>query len=161
MLNLDTNQEIRTISLRDKMPFYIIVTNKNILCKYSIVMTSITEKEEKLIDAQQEITIERGGVKFNISSKNVYCYGTIDYTDYSDDLDVIADFSWLNHLSFRGVVIPANYDYNTHTCKSILNIPKQYDTFKPDVVAQFGHGCLGKPEKTAIFKHIWRKPCLI
>lgn len=117
-------------------------------------MTSITKEEEEQLDNNESIHIKRGGFEFNIEPNDVFCYGHIDFHDNSADMDVISGFKWLNHLVFRGVIVPANYDYEKHCAYSDIKTYRYYDTMKPEVVAQYAHGCIGKPERTIIFKQV-------
>jgi hypothetical protein len=123
----------------------------------SVVMTSITAEEEIELDKGNDICIKRGGMKITIPVRNVYCYGVIDFHTDSSDMNIIADFDWLDHLKFSGIIVPSNYDYDKHCAYSDLNVARQYDTFYPEVVAQYGHGVIGKPERTVIFRHNWKK----
>ena len=122
----------------------------------TVVMTSITEDEEKELDKGNTICVLRGGFKVTINPDDIYCYGIIDFHDDSEDMDIMADFDWLSHLRFGGVYVPANYDYDKHCAYSDINVARRYDTFRPEIVAQYVHGIIGKPERTVIFRHTWK-----
>lgn len=156
MSNLHTKKELKRINLRSDMPFYIITPNPDRQLKRRVVITYITEEEESLLDSNKTITIERGGVVFTINKDNVEYYGNIDFNRDSDDMYTIADAHWFSTLGMAGVWLPSRYSYRRHCAYSDLSVPRMYDTFKPELVAQYGHGCIGKPERCVIFKHLWR-----
>lgn len=118
----------------------------------SVIMTHITEEEEQNLDNNIPIKIKRGNLTFFIQPQTVYCYGEINFNTGSDDYKTIGTFNWLDHLVTRGIGVPANYDYKTHTCVSKINQYQFYDTVKPEIIAQYLHGVLGKPQRTVIFK---------
>lgn len=145
----------KVINLPVRNDYYSLVSKKR-LNKHSecVVMSFITEKEEKLIDEGHSIRIKRGNISFIIKPEDIYCYGIIDLHHGSEDMDVISTFNWLDHLNMLGVCVPANYNYNTHTCVSDIKKVQWYDTTKCDVLAQYAHGFIGKPERTIIFRQI-------
>lgn len=128
--------------------------NKNSY-KERIVITWISKEEEALLDEGKELKIERGNRKFVINEYNTYCYGIIDYKLGSNDSNVIATFNFLDSLIFRGVFVPSNYDYDTHSCTSPKPFYQHYETWRPEVLAQYCHGVLGKPKRTVLFRQIW------
>lgn len=140
-----------------KMPlvkdYVSIVCKKEKTLTTGIIMTYITDEDEKTLDAHNNLSLKRGNTIFKIPPENVYCYGNIDLNRNTEDYDVISTFNWLDHLSIRGICVPSNYDYKTHTCKSNLRVPRWYDTTKPEVVTQYCHGLLNKPEKIVIFRY--------
>lgn len=117
-------------------------------------MSSLTEDEEKRLDNKETIEIIREGTKFTIAPTDVYCYGNIDFHTGSDDYKQLAKFTFLNHLCFCGIWVPADYNYDKHVCYSEIGRPTWYDTTRPEVLAQYVHGILGKPKRTIIFKCI-------
>lgn len=119
--------------------------------KESIIMIPITEDEEHKLD-KGSLNAVRDNQKFFISSDNIICYGNIDFSNSSDDMDVISGMNWLNHLSFQGIAVPSDYDYENHCCYPPGKYIRYYDTTNPAIVAQYAHGCLGKPERCCIFK---------
>lgn len=138
------------------MPFYVLTPDYNREARRRIVITSITEEEELALDSGQEITIIRGDVPFIVNPKIVEYYGIIDFNDDSDDMNVIATTSnWFNNVTTCGMWLPSNYNFKEHCALSDLDIPRVYDTYKPEVVAQYGYACIGKPERCAIFKKWW------
>lgn len=115
-------------------------------------MIAISEKEEAEIDNIDKNTIQfhRGNKTFNVTKKDIYCYGEIDFDDEST-LNQINDFTFLNYLDEVGVPIPSNYDYKTHSCTS----PKRnylwaesWDTLE---LTKMAHGYLGKPQRILLF----------
>ena len=119
--------------------------------KESIIMIPITEDEEHKLD-KGSLNVVRDNQKFLISSDNIICYGDIDFSNSSEDMDVISGMNWLNHLSLQGIVVPSDYDYENHCCYPPGKYIRYYDTTNPAIVAQYAHGCLGKPERCCIFK---------
>lgn len=139
------------------MTYRTIVSRIDKINNYSIIIAGISEVEELDLDKNKAITIERGNKSFTIQPNNVECYGVIDFHNSSDDTDIISDFNWLSHLTFAGITVPSNYNYENNSISTPINIPLVYDTFRPEVVAQYCHGLIGKPERCVIFKHYWKK----
>ena len=116
-----------------------------------IIMISLSEKEEKCLDAGF-LKCQKDNQTFTITKDNIICYGPIDFHTDSDDFYVIEDMKWLEHLTARGICVPANYDYDEHCAYSDIKTYKYYDTTNPAIVAQYIHGILGKPSSCCIFK---------
>lgn len=139
------------------LDYYVIVSHIDKFITKSIIITSITEEEEQELDLGHDITLVRSKETFNVKCGNVECYGIIDFNNNSDDFNAISNFNWLEFKDFCGVMIPANYDYEKHCAYSDLKFYRRIDTFKPELVAQYAHGVIGKPERCVIFKHYWKK----
>lgn len=133
--------------------FYTMVSRFDSGVAIRTIMTYITPEEEQALDDKKTITIDRGSRRFEISPKDVYCYGHIDFRSGSDDYKQLAKMKFLNHLSFCGIWIEANYDYKKHCCYSPIRRKQWYDTTRPEVLAQYTHGVLGKPKLCIIFNH--------
>ena len=115
-------------------------------------MTYLTEQEEKLLDEGKTIIISRKNTDFTIRPIDLVAYGKIDYSDDSEDLDTISQFNWFrNDNKMCGFVMPSEYDYKTHSVTSDIKGGRKFDTTQCDIVAQYIHGCIGKPERTIIF----------
>lgn len=156
MLNLSTKQihncPIIRLNCRCKSIFQRPTTANRIM---SIYMTDINIADEETLKHGEPIYIERDGIKFSIDPRNVYCYGETDFEDEnSEDLEYIDTFNWFDCLVEKGVMIPSNYDYKTHTAISDLKIPRWTETFSPAKVTQLVHGMLGKPKRIIIFSHV-------
>lgn len=131
----------------------------NALKQYeSVVITYLTEKEERQIDEGLEdgdfLILRRGEQVFKLFPNRIYAYGDIDFSTNSNDYKELATFAWLDHYGFKGKPIPAKYNYDKHIC---LGTSKGYlhtETYKSEVLAQYCHGCLGKPKRTVIFLDI-------
>lgn len=125
--------------------------------KYGVVVTSLTERDEELLDEGKTIVIERGNCIFTISPKDIYVYGEIDFNNKSEDMSVIADLNWFDTYQDHGLPIPARYHYKTHTATSRFNVAEWVDTTCPEKAAQYAHGFIGKPQRTIIFKSVYGK----
>lgn len=144
-----------TIKLPIRKDYYSIISKLTVDKRNeSVVISYLTEEEEKKIDKHEDISIKRGNLVFNIKPEDIYCYGNIDFNNGSQDMDIISSFTWLDHLTLRGVCVPANYNYEKHECKSINRKPMWYDTTKNEVVAKYAHGFINKPKLTIIFRHV-------
>lgn len=111
------------------------------------------------ISEDEEHNLDRGGLhairdnqEFFILSKNVICYGEIDFSNSSEDMDTIANMNWLDHLNFQGIPVPSDYNYEEHCCCPPGKYIRYYDTTNPAIVVRYAHGCLGKPKRCCIFK---------
>lgn len=133
--------------------FYTMVSRFDGPISIHTIMTYLTKDEEVDIDNKKTITIQRGSREFTISPRDIYCYGEIDFNTGSDDYKELAKLKFLNHLCFCGVWIEANYDYKNHCCYSPIKRKQWYDTTRPEIVAQYTHGILGKPKRCIIFNH--------
>ena len=113
-----------------------------------VIITAISEEEEKLLDDNKTITIKRDNIKFTVSKKNIYGYGHIDFSDNSEDKEDIEWFNILNNLDFKGYPIDT-FDYD----KGIFT-GSWYSTWSPFVVCQLMHAYLGKPDRVCIFRKV-------
>jgi hypothetical protein len=125
-----------------------VVNKTNIL----IFITYLTEEDEKQIDEGKTITITRGDREFIIHPNSVYCYGSVNFNDDAEDLDIVEGFDFLNHTTEVGVKIPANYNFERHECKSNIGRVKWTETWNPAELAQYAYGCIGKPDRIVLFK---------
>lgn len=119
-------------------------------------MIPISEKEEKALD-NGNLVCERGGFKYSIDSSHVICYGEIDFSDNSEDFQVISAMNWLDHLTQQGIAVPSDYNYKEHCCYSPIKCYRYYDTTNPAIVSQYAHACLGKPQRVCIFREKRKK----
>lgn len=133
--------------------YRILCNNGDIGRGCQIVMTYISEHEENQLDnlSDKILVLERGDKTFNIQMHRVYCYGKVDFNN-DDDLNIIENFNFLNHLGAVGVHIYADYDYESHTCSSPTNHYKWTETWSPSHLARYAHGCLNKPERIVLFR---------
>ena len=114
-------------------------------------MIPITDKEEQELDKGVLHTVKSEFV-FNIESRNVICYGEINFHDNSEDFNVIENMNWLSWVCGLGVCVPSDYNYEEHCCYSPMKHYRYYDTSNPAIVAQYFHARLGKTERVCIFK---------
>lgn len=128
-----------------------------------ILMVSITEEQEKCLDAKKKIKVEN----YEISPKDIICYGDINLNTNSKDYRLLETLQLPNYYIERGQKIPNNYDYKEHCCytnkklkPSYLNSPELQidgiDWIKTKNIAkviQYNHGMLGKPKKICIFNN--------
>ena len=115
-------------------------------------MAPITEEQENNLDEGKVITLKLQSGDYQINKENVIVYGSIDFTNDSQDMEQIERFDWLNKVN-QSRVVPANYDYESHTAKSDLDVARVYDTSSCKTVVKFGHGVINKPERCIIFKY--------
>lgn len=121
--------------------------------KEVISIAEITENQKNQLKHNLHVGLEDNkGNKFFVEPENVYCFGDIDFKDGSDDLKTLDTFNWLDDYTLRGVIIPADYDYETHTCYSPIKYYRNTETTKPSKLCQYFHGLLKKPKYVIIFK---------
>lgn len=118
--------------------------------EYGVYMVPITKEEEEQLDKRKEINIDKGDKIFSIGPTNVKYYGEIDFSKGSDDYRILEESTLFFPMSFQGVSVPANYDYEKHCCYSDERRAKWYDTVNAAVICQYAHGILGKPKRVAI-----------
>lgn len=144
-----------TFQLLTQTTYQTIVSHTN-TGSYDIIMTDINNKDEYALDHNQFVILKRGNRLFIINPKDVYFYGDVDFTTGSEDMEAISNVTWFNQLKY-GIKIPSDYDYETHS--QIIDGTyrgRTHETFKPELVVQYKHGCLGKPKKIVIFKMLYK-----
>uniref|UniRef100_A0AAU8MJT9 Uncharacterized protein n=1 Tax=Geladintestivirus 5 TaxID=3233137 RepID=A0AAU8MJT9_9CAUD len=134
--------------------YYILISRTDTSHKEQVIMTYITEEEEQKLDEGKELILKRGNASFQIHGNNVYCYGEVDFHKGSDDCKQIATFNFLDYLGWKGIVIPSDYDYDLHECHSPLKCYRWTETWKPDVLVRYVHGCLNKPKRIVLFRKL-------
>lgn len=117
-----------------------------------IIMTHISEEEEKALDDGKDIMIRRGKLRVKVPKDKVYAYGEIDFKTGSEDYETLEGMNWLNTMELCGVHILSNYDYKNNIARSDIRGGRWYDTTNVAQVCQFKHGQLGKPKRTIIFR---------
>jgi hypothetical protein len=120
--------------------------------KELVILTYLTQEEENILDEQNEIILKRANKTFSIRKNNIYCYGDVDLNEGSDDSKEIANFDFLDYLNGIGIKIPSDYNYEHHVCYSPLKKYRITETWKPDVLVRYAHGCLNKPKKILLFR---------
>jgi len=139
-----------------KLPVYrecmSIVTHSNKVRKASINLAGITEEQELALDNKQSIELRKDGIIYTVNYKDVYCYGEIDFSNSSTDLDEFCDFEW-QFENTKPCYLPAYYNYDKHCAyaKTIKSAPIYTETFDNATIAQWVHGCIGKPKRCVIF----------
>lgn len=141
-----------TIPLLTAQNYRILSKNTTNRKPIYTIMSYITEDEEVMCDSKavEEIIISRGDKTFKTHKNNLICYGDIDF-DNEEDIKLIKRFRFLDYLGGAGIPFPANYDYNTHTCKSNGKKIMWSETWSPLDVMKFAHASLGKPERIILF----------
>lgn len=135
----------------DKEYYVMTSRSSNTRSKELIIIIPITEEDEKKLD-KGTIHAVRGDQEFFILPDKIICYGKIDFSNSSEDLDTISNMNWLDHLILQGVTIPSDYNYEEHCCYPPGKYIRYYDTTNPAIITKYAHACLGKPERCCIFK---------
>ena len=132
--------------------YHILYSEKNRQTNKEVIMTYLTEEEEKLIDnlGKEVLQLERGSRTFSISVNRIYCYGEVDFHN-NEDLKTIDSFNFLDNIGSIGVPVFADYDYETHTCNSPTKHYRWSQTFSPKRLAMFAHAVIGKPQRIILF----------
>lgn len=118
----------------------------------SVVMETITEKEENRIDNSSKYygaiqhELKNGYI---VSNKDIYCYGKVDFKD-EEDLNLIKRFNFTYDGGNNWV--ETSFDYDNGTITSINGITKGSPTYDPVLWAKYNHAKLGKPERIIIYK---------
>ena len=134
--------------------YYILISRIDKSYREQVIITYITEEEEQQLDKGKQLTLNRGNTSFQVHSNNIYCYREVDFHEGSDDCKQIATFNFLNYLGWKGIVIPSDYHYDTHECHSPIKSYRWTETWKPDVLARYAHGCLNKPQRIVLFRRL-------
>lgn len=118
----------------------------------AIIMLPITKDEESKLDERKAFGKEIGGSIIPLGPSNVKYYGEIDFSTGSEDYTVLEESKLFFPMSFQGVSVPANYDYDKHVCYSDIKKPRWYDTVNAAIICQYAHGILNKPKRVAIIE---------
>lgn len=122
-----------------------------ILSKYNyfgkeivIVMEEITKNEEENIFSNKIY-------KNKIPLDNIYFYGKIDIENETD-------IYYINQLDLqlqaKGLIIPTNYNFDTHSCESIDNLFTigQTETFNILKIFKYNYALINKPERLIVYR---------
>ena len=134
--------------------YYILISRTDTGRREQVIMTYITEEEEQKLDEDEELILKRGNESFQVHGNNIYCYGEVDFHESSNDCKKIATFTFLDYLGLKGIALPSDYHYDTHECYSPLKSHRWYETWRPDVLARYAHGCLNKPKRIVLFRRL-------
>ena len=120
-----------------------------------IVMTSISESEEKELLEKECIYIKRGKFEFKVLLSLTYLLGDCDLSPESETLNILEKSNWLNKLYVQHF-IPSNYDFNNHLALSNefdrMHRWTDYDTCNPKIFVPFLWNTINRPTKVVIFK---------
>lgn len=116
-----------------------------------VVMTSITEEEETLLDKGKTIVIKRGNVEFTINSNLCFAYGELDLSPNSDTIKLFAEIDWFRNLYIKHFLF-SEYDYKHHTITSDVKGGRWYDTSNISKYLPYLYACLNKPKRIVIFR---------
>lgn len=133
--------------------YHILSNNRsNSKCIIQTIMTEINEEEEYLIDnlKDKNLILNRGDRTFEISGRQIYCYGEVDFHN-EDDCETIDNFKFLDYLNEVGIHIYSGYNYDKHSCTSPKRHPLRTETWSPLFLAKFAHAALGKPNRILLF----------
>lgn len=128
--------------------------------KYStgVLMTKFTEGHREQLEKTGYLLLKFPHATYSIDAKDIYLYGSISTKEDYDEL-LASNFKWWNDT--RGSFVPGNYDYDSNTGDSYLNMknekkPKLVETFDNETIYKFGHARLGKPKEVIIFKQLYK-----
>ncbi len=122
--------------------------------KFTIVMESITEKDEEKIDKSVIYYNEIRYVKDEntiIRAKDIYLYGKVDF-DNDDDLDFIEKFNLINSSIKDNNMMHANFNYDNGTCTTINGVIKTTSTWDAIEWFMYNYVLIGKPERIIVYK---------
>ena len=132
--------------------YRILCNNRESLKRHQVIMTHISKEEEHIIDkiVNAHILLIRGDKQFKITKKQIYCYGEVDFNS-EEDLDQIDKFDFLNYLGSRGLAVPSDYDFETHSCYPETKGVKWTETWTPSIITKYAYACLNKPKRIVLF----------
>ncbi len=135
--------------------FLILSRNKVGKSTKATIMIAIDEDEEKIIDNIDKsiISFTRGNKTFEVTMKDIYCYGEIDFED-KNTLDKINTFKFLDYLGNSGIYIYSNYDYEHNAVNTPKKHPMWTETWSPLQLIKYAHGRMGKPQRVLLFNQI-------
>ena len=116
-----------------------------------VIMAGITEEQEKDLDNGKIITIDTKLGCFDVDPDMCYCYGELDLSPNSKDINRIYEAHWFDNYDIN-IHLVSEYDYATHSVKSDIRGGRWYESSNPKDYIPYLHGCIGKPKRIAIFK---------
>lgn len=147
---MEHNKEFTTNCI-DCLDFYYIFNSCDISSSIRIVITRITEEEEKDLDNNKSILIKRGSNQFDINPDNCIAFGDLDLSPNSKDIKTLCNSKVFSNFDINLFVL-SKYNYDTHTVTSDIRGGRWHTTKDPNVFLPYIHGCIGKPERVVIFK---------
>ena len=117
----------------------------------SVYMTGISEEEEDSISRGKRIELVRGKKTFIVEDSLCYAYGTLDLSPGSEDLLTFSRINWFKNLNVKQFV-QSEYDYEHHCVESDIKSGRWFDTSNIQTYLPYLYGCIGKPERVAIFR---------
>lgn len=139
-----------------RLPYFVISRQPYIGKLFTTYyMMEITEEQENLIDRKRPIILNvpnKG--KITIENNNIIFYGQIDISSTGEDYELLKNNKTIvnQEIFGGGKWLPSGYNYDTHTSLSDTKFLKIYQTWNAAEIVQYGHGCIGKPKRTIIFK---------
>ena len=116
-----------------------------------VIMTSITEEEETLLDKGKTIVIKKGKTEFTIDPNLCFAYGELDLSPNSDTIKLFTEIDWFRKLYIKHFLF-SEYDYEHHTVTSDIKGGRWYDTSNISKYLPYLYACLNKPKRIAIFR---------
>lgn len=125
---------------------FIIGSYFNNAKEYLVFMEPLSTTNEARLDRGESIKLEN--CKCNIDRANTYIYGELNISS-DEDVSLIEDIN-ISFEDNRGIVIPANYNLESHSCLSDDKNIKHRQTFSLFNIFEYGYGCIGKPKAIII-----------
>lgn len=116
-----------------------------------VIMTSITEEEETLLDKGKTIIITRGKIEFIINPNLCFAYGELDLSPDSDIIKTFAEINWFRNLNIKHFLF-SEYDYEHHSVTSDVKGGRWYDSSNISKYLPYLYACLNKPKRIVIFR---------
>jgi hypothetical protein len=116
-----------------------------------VVMTEISEEEEKELDRGKGIHLNRDNKYFNVEPDCCYLYGEFDFSPNSNDINKMYNANWFVNMNINKFML-SEYDYETHTVTSDKKGCRWYETNDLRIYLPYLYGCIGKPKRVIIFK---------
>lgn len=124
--------------------------------KFCIFLAPITDEQYEDLVNNKQILLEHKDRTFRISPDSAIIYGSLDFN--SKEVQELAAKRILKLTGNDGIsdncpMIPADYDYETHTCKTTIGRyrSKEIGTSITELL-KFAHGTIGKPETIIMFR---------
>ena len=121
--------------------------------KILIIMSPITEQEEKDIDKAEKLT---GAIYYKkadgkiVEAKNIYLYGEVDFTN-KDDIALIKKF---NLIDEEGAFIKTNFDFTNGNFTTVDKKSMDSITYNSLLWFKYCYCLIGKPTRIIVYKDI-------
>ena len=131
----------------------VVLSKKVDNAKTYLVLIPITAEDFDNVRNNKRIIVEANDETFVLSQDNCSIASIeVDENGNGKDMGDFAGLSWFASIpSEKGLYVPCNYDYKTHTAVKVNGVIQQVETWDAKRIMRFAHASLNKPKYIAMF----------